>query len=314
MVKFMNNVLIENIEFNSTNGNNVLKGKIYIPNVKNIKGIVHIVHGMCEHIGRYDEFAKFLANNDYVVGIYDNIGHGKSINDESEYGFFSNKDGYKYLIDDVDKFVQILKKRFIGLEYTLLGHSMGSFIVRCYSFYHPRNIDRLILMGTGGLNKFVDVGIKLSSRISKIKGPKYKSNVVESMSTGMFNSYYKPNKTNYDWISLSEENVKMFIDDKLCGIPFTISGYNDLFLLNKYSNLIENIEIIPKELKILLISGIEDAVGDFGVGVESVYNMFIKTGHENVDLKLYPNLRHEILNEKCNDKVYNYILNWIKSI
>ena len=136
-------------EFPSTDGIHQLKGKMYIPDGEP-KGVFHVVHGMTEHIGRYDTFLKEMAESGYVVVAYDNLGHGKTAKDKSELGFIAKKNGWKKITDDVYAVSKIIKEEYPGLPYYLMGHSMGSFIVRNAAATYPDLMDKLIVMGTGG--------------------------------------------------------------------------------------------------------------------------------------------------------------------
>ena len=303
------------IQFKSTNGINTIKGMVYLPdNIQEVKGIVQICHGMCEYIEKYERFAKFLTDNNFIVCGHSHIGHGQSVNNEDEYGFFAEKFGYKYLIKDVYKLTCIMKEKYPNLPYFVLGHSMGSFIIRCYISNYGNEIDGAIISGTGGPNQFIDLGIKFANMIIKQKGNMYRSDFLtdEAMKI-VFNKQVKHSFTKYDWVSRDAKIVKEFSKDKLSDFSFTACGYRDLFNLIKYSNNEKTIDKIPKQLPIYIFSGDKDPVGQDGVGVEKVYKDLVKHGCTNVIMKLYKNGRHEMLNEINYEKVYDNILKWINN-
>ena len=304
----------ENIEYLSSNKIDTIHAKIYIPDQEDkINGIIQISHGMCEHIQKYHDVIEFLVNQNYIVSMNNHLGHGEFVEKESR-GFFADKNGYQYLVEDVYQLTKITKERFPNLPYILLGHSMGSFIARCYMYQYGSYIDGYIIMGTGGPNKLVDTGIKLTDTVIARKGKMYRSKFLTNLVIGKFNEKFKPNVSKNDWLSSDPNMLPKYLEDELGDFIFTASGYRDLFYLQKNSNLIENIEKVPSKLPVFLISGDMDPVGDSGDGVLEVYHHFIQTGHERVSLKLYPYLRHEILNEVKKDEVYQDIMEWIQKI
>ena len=147
-----------NIKMPSADKVHTLKGVIYLPEGQP-KGVFHLVHGMTEHIGRYDWFMSTLAQNGYIVAGFDNLGHGRTVNDKSEFGFIAKKKGYELLALDVHNFGDKLRKNHKGLPFILMGHSMGSFIVRLSAAKYPEGIDKLIVCGTGGPNPLAGAGL-----------------------------------------------------------------------------------------------------------------------------------------------------------
>lgn len=299
------------IEYLSSNKIDTIHANIYVPkNIEKYKGIVQISHGMCEYVDKYVGFIEFLVENGYIVCGNDHLGHGKYVKRENR-GFFADEHGYKCLVEDVHKLTKLIKKEFKELPYFLFGHSMGSFIARCYMYKYGDKIDGFIIMGTGYKNKLVDAGIKLADMVISRKGKMYRSRMLTDMVIGEFNKKFRPNVSKYDWLSSDESMLPWYVSDKIGDFDFTASGYKDLFNLNKNCNLTKNIEKIPKEKDIFILSGNDDPVGENGVGVLQVYHDLISTNHTNVTVKLYPNLRHELLNEVERDKVYYDILKWL---
>lgn len=302
------------IEYLSSNKIDIIHAIIFIPeSYAKFNGIVQISHGMCEYVDKYKNFIEFLTNNGYIVCGNDHLGHGKYVERENR-GFFADENGYKYLVEDVYKLTKLVKKEYKDLPYFLFGHSMGSFIARCYMYKHGDKIDGFIIMGTGYKNKLVDAGIKLADMIIARKGKMYRSRMLTDMVIGEFNKKFRPNVSKYDWLSSDESMLPWYVSDKIGDFDFTASGYKDLFKLNKNCNLLKNVEKIPKEKNIFLLSGNDDPVGDNGSGVLKVYHDLISTGHVNVFIKLYPNLRHELLNEVSKDDIYMDILCWLNKV
>lgn len=287
-------------EFPSTDGIHQLKGKIYIPEGEP-KGIFHAVHGMIEHIGRYDAFLREMAEKGYVVVAYDHLGHGRTANDETELGFIAKKKGWKNLRDDVYTVSKIMKEEYPDLPYYLMGHSMGSFIVRCAAATYPDLADKLIVMGTGGPLASVKLSFPLINTIKFFRGRKHISPLVEKLAFGEYNNGFGDGGSG-DWLSKDPEVRRRFNADPLCSYHFTISAMHDLVKLNDKANSRKWFGKISKTLPILLISGAEDPVGDHGKGVKKVYRRLKKRG-ANVTMKLYTDNRHEILNDDQREEV-----------
>lgn len=294
----------------SVDGTHQLWGRVFIPKEKEIIGLFHVVHGMTEHIRRYESFMTKIAELGYVCFGYDHLGHGYTVNDDSELGFIAHRDGWKLLVQDVYKFGSIIKKEYgENLPYILMGHSMGSFIVREVEVINPI-ANKLIVMGTGGPNPAAAIGLGLAKMIRGIKGDKHISKLVYDLAFGSYNKKFGDD-CSVNWLSVDEENKKKYLADKYCTFKFTISGLVDLITLNKDCNSGKWFKTINKELPILLVSGEDDPVGDYGKGVKAVYEKLQKSNC-NVEMKLYEGFRHEILNEECKDDVFTKIKEFIE--
>ena len=197
--------------FNSSNKENRVYAKIIEPKNVTIKGIVQICHGMCEYFDKYNHFSEFLASNGYIVCGHDHIGHGNSINSKDDLGFFAKREGYKYLIEDTKNFTDIVRNHYSELlkegniKYYLFGHSMGSFISRCYVAKYGDGINGLILCGTIGPQPLINAGINLAQTMSDKKGDHYRSKKLYDMALDFANISFIPASTRFDWISSDEE-------------------------------------------------------------------------------------------------------------
>ena len=292
----------------STDGIHTLKGVAYIPQGE-IRGVFHLVHGMREYIGRYEHFLPFFAENGFVCVGYDHLGHGRTAN-EGEHGFIAEKGGYKYLVDDVNQFAEHVKSEYPDVPYILMGHSMGSFIVRLAAAKYIGLADKLIICGTAGSNPAAAAGILLAKLIKAVKGARAYSPFIEKMAFGSYNKYFKEDSP-YAWLTKSTEIMEKYADDKFCHYHFTVSALADLITLTHNCNLGTWYIDMPKNLPVLLVSGSEDPVGNYGRGVREVYDKLIKNGQKNVTLHLYENCRHEIHNDTCAEQSRNDILEFI---
>lgn len=296
----------------SSDGKHTLAGKVYLPEGEP-KGLFHVVHGMEEHIGRYDRIMREMAEEGYITFGYDNLGHGYSVNSDDERGFIAEKSGWKYLINDVAVFGRAMKKQYgEDLPYILLGHSMGSFIVRSAAEHFDIH-DKLIIVGTGGPNKAAPAGLALISAMKAAPGCKsgrFVSEKITKLAFGTYNERFE-GESIHRWISGDPEVVEAFDNDPLCQARFTVSAMGDLIRLSIRCNTRRWFESINKEKPILLISGSEDPVGDYGSGVNAVYEGLIACGAD-VHMKLYEGYRHEILNDSCHDEVVADIKDFIR--
>ena len=294
---------------NSTDNIHTLTGRIYIPEDE-VKGVLHIVHGMTEYIERYDHIMSALAENSYVVFGYDNLGHGKTAKDDSELGFIANTDGWKYLVNDVKAFALAVKRLYPDKPFYLMGHSMGSFIARLAAASFDELYEKLIICGTGGNNPLSGIGLMLTSFIKKVKGGKHISKTVLNMAFGAYNKRFD-NSSYYNWLTNDKTVIEKYEKDKFCTFPFTVSAMNDLITLNSICNKKKWYTDISKTMPILLISGEDDPVGNYGKGVKQVYNDLIKNGAA-AEIKLYSDCRHEIHNDSCKAEVISDILSFLK--
>jgi len=275
-------------------------------------GVVHLVHGSCEHSKRYIEFANFLTNNGYIVYSSDLRGHGLSVSSEEELGYFGEKNGWTNLVDDLHEVTEFIKKEHQGLKVFMLGHSMGSFLARNYGMVYGGDINGLIATGTAQNPKPILKFAKfLAERDIKKTGGKRRNELLNKMSYDSFNNQFKPMRTDKDWLTRDEKIVEEYIEDKFCGYVFTSSGFRDmfdglLFITNK-----NNIKNAPKNLPILLLSGGNDPVGGNGKMIKKAYNDYKKYGITNIKMKLYEGMRHEILNEIGKEEVYKDILTFL---
>ena len=277
---------------------------------ESVKAVFQIAHGMAEHSARYDRFAEFLAAHGYAVFINDHLGHGKSVSSEEELGFFGTDSGRDALVSDVHTLTGLAQKEFPGKPVVLFGHSMGSFIVRKYCSLYGDQIAAAVFCGTSGANPAAGIGAAVASFVAREKGDHYRSALLDSLAFGSYNKRFKPARTKYDWLTRDDQIVDQYIEDPLCGFLFTAPGYHELFKILQDVSTKGWYRNIPYILPMLLVSGTDDPVGSYGKGVEEVSRGLKKSGHADVTLKLYPHCRHEILNERNKEEIYQDIFNW----
>ncbi len=293
----------------SSDGVHTLSGVVYLPD-KEIKGIYHIVHGMTEHIGRYDKIMTDLANEGFISVGYDNLGHGYTVNDKGELGYIAKKKGWELLARDVGIFAAEIKKEYgKDLPYFLMGHSMGSFIVRLSAerFFSP---DKLIIMGTGGPNPAAGAGLAVIGVIKTFKGDKHISKLVDDLAFGSYNKKFQgEGEDSNSWLTTDLTVREKYCADEFCNFKFTVSAMGDLIRLMKYSNRAAWFKNMPADLPILIVSGEDDPVCNYGKGILYVSEKLKSAGKDARHI-LYKNARHEILNDFTYDAVKSDILDF----
>lgn len=273
-----------------------------------VTAVLQMCHGMVEYIDRYHEFADFLTKHGvYVVG-HDHLGHGKSVVSQEKLGFFHETDGNAYVIADIQQLRMQTAKKYPGVPYFIMGHSMGSFLVRQYLGLYSGGLSGAIIMGTGEQPSLVvNAGKLVCKIIAAIKGWDYRSKFVNNLAVGAYEK-----KLGAAWLSKNPENVKKYHEDPLCGFIFTVNAYYHMFSGIAKMNQQEKEGKAAKSLPLLFVAGKDDPVGNYGKGVENVYNKYKKCGYQDVQLKLYEEDRHEILNEEDKDVVFQDILTWLE--
>lgn len=276
----------------------------------NTKAVLQIFHGMAEHSARYTDFAEYLTKNGIAVYVSDHRGHGKTIVNISDYGVWPNRDEWWRIIADLKQLKDIATDENPNLPYFVMGHSMGSFLARTFITKYSKELSGVIISGTGtNPTPVLRFGKFLASTACIFKGCRSKARLLDKLSFGGYNKGYN---FPYQWLSRDDLQVKKYIDDNLCGGVFSNSFYRAFFSGLIYINKHSSGEQIDKNLKMLFVSGDKDPVGNYGVGVEAATNFYRNMNMPNVQLKLYPNARHEILNEINNKEVYADLLNWIE--
>ena len=276
-------------------------------------GVIQIVHGMAEYIDRYDNFAKYMTEQGFNVIGHDHLGHGHSVSDERDYGFFAEENGDKIIIEDMHSVTQYAREKWEELPNFILGHSMGSFCLRQYLTKYSNDVFGAIIMGTGWIPSAAALlGKTIATNTCKSKGSHTVNPLLIKLTLEPYNKPFAPARTNCDWLSRDEKQVDLYVNDKLCGFDFTAGAYKDFFTI--LEKIAKNRQLIGmrKSLPILITSGSVDPVGG-KKACEKLNAQYKRCGIDDVTLKLWENDRHEILNELDKSDVYRYIYNWLKS-
>ena len=274
------------------------------------KGIIQIVHGMCEYSVRYETMMKFFAKQGYVVAAHDQRGHGETAKTIEDRGWFNDKKGLA-VVDDAVEVTKELKKRYPDLPVYLFGHSMGSMVVRCYIQEHDNEIDKLIVCGTPGFNPLAGVAVAVARITGLIKGDRYRSKTLAYISTGKGNKRFEAEGAGA-WLNRDRENVEAYHQDPYCNFIFTCNGFENLFRLMKNTYTKSRYKTQNPDLPIRFVSGADDPVlGNDEKWLEA-HELLRDVGYGNVSGKLYHGLRHEIHNEPEKEMVFNDLLQFIE--
>lgn len=275
------------------------------------RAMVQISHGMCEYFLRYEGFAEYLAEQGILVFGHDHLGHGHSAARAEDLGFTVAGGGADCLCKDVAALARHMKERFPTLPLFLFGHSMGSFIARAVleedaSLYHAA-----ILCGTGGPDTPAGAGKCLASLLMALRGERHRSRMLKSIAFAGYNKKFEKNCDKNAWLTRDASVVEQYNADPFCTYVFTLRAYHDLFTLVERVSRRAWAQRIPRGLPLFLISGEMDPVGSWGKGVRLVDAALREAGVRDLTLRLYPDMRHEILNEIGREDVWKEILEWI---
>lgn len=298
----------------STDQNSRLHVMEWLPDDRNVKAVLQIAHGITEHIGRYDTFARFMANNGFAVIGNSHLGHGQSAPEEKDLGFFTESGGWDMAVHNIYLVYEKEHAKYPGLPYFLLGHSMGSFLTRTFITKYQNILSGCIISGTGQQTGcLINTGLIMAGIEKKLFGARKQSARLNLLCFGAYNRRVFRHRTPCDWLTRDDEIIDRFIADDTCGFVPTIGMFSDMLSGIKYVGKRNNIDKMQKDLPILFISGDQDPVGDYGNGVKKVFNLFLDSGIRDVTLKLYVGARHEVLNETNRQEVFNDILDWINN-
>lgn len=302
----------EHFYFPSSEGTAKCHGMRWIPEGE-IQAAVQLVHGMAEHIERYREFAQYLAQRGILVTGHDHLGHGGTAESSERYGYFAEKDGNRCMIQDIHRLLVLTKKKYGAVPYILLGHSMGSFLTRQYLCVKGKELDGAVICGTGEYPYAVArLGMGIAKAGALLHGWNYRSRLLEWMVAGRCNAKFAPNRTSGDWLCRDEREVDKYIEDGRCGFAFTANGYYNMFLGLSHIARKDYLQQMPKDIPVLFIAGECDPVGSFGKGVRRVARQFEELGVQDVTCRLYPEDRHEILNELDKEQVFADVYGWME--
>lgn len=296
--------------FDSRDGVSQIHAVKWLPDIEP-KGVIILVHGMAEHLGRYEELAEFFCNRGFVVAGNEHLGHGGSVNDNPK-GYFCRRDAATVVVRDVHRLKKTVQNEFPMLPVFIFGHSMGSLITRNYLIRYGTGVNGAIICGTLMQSKATIGAMGLLVKLlTCLQGSKHPSKILNYIAFGSYCKRIENPRTPYDWLTKDVAIVNKYIADEDCGFLFTLNGFNTLRLLLKRLHDEKLLCMIPKKLPVLFVYGEEDPCGEYGVAVRKVYEQYKSLGIEDVTEKGYPGDRHEIFNELDRENVMMDIFEWI---
>ena len=276
------------------------------------KAVVQIAHGMAEHSDRYARFAERLTAAGYAVYANDHRGHGGTVRRPEDAGFFADKRGWDTVVEDMHQLTDHAREENPGLPIFLFGQSMGSFLSRSYAGRFGADLSGLILSSTtGSAGLLGQLGIVVAKAQGKLRGPRHPSGLLNALSFGKYNAEFKPNRTDFDWLSSDEAEVDKYIADERSGAVMSAGFFADMLGGLASINSDGLVSRVPKDLPIFLFSGDLDPVGEKGKGPTAVAEQYRRLGVKDVTLKLWPQGRHEMLNETNRDEVMDSVVDWL---
>lgn len=320
MISTASSIVREDLKCPSADGSYQIKGLLWqrfdvASGAACPRGVFQIVHGMAEHMARYDEFARYLARQGFVVCGEDHVGHGRTAAAPDDLGHIPLAYGKEALIANVHELRQQMTRRAGGtVPYILFGHSMGSFIVRAYLARYGDGLAAAVLCGTGNPPRALSkAGNLLARLVARFAGEHHRSALIDGMGAGAYGKRIEGARTPFDWLSVDPDVVDAFIADPLCGAMFTVGGYAALTDLTGEVASLACAQRVPNDLPLLFVAGTKDPVGDEGQGVRAAVELMRRSGVRRVDEILYEGMRHEVLNEPGRARVFADVAEWTEA-
>ncbi len=277
---------------------------------KSPKGVIHILHGMAEHAKRYEGFAQYLVENGFSVYCHDHRGHGKSLKPEQSIGIFDKTDTFENIVSDVD----IIQKKILEMEnvqhISVLGHSMGSLILRRYLQTNPAHVNQAIIMGSlpyySGLFSGVMIGIAQLTGLF-YKPTKQHHLLAKFMNDGLIKVIENP-KSKFDWLSYNLDNVTTYIEDPMSGYVYNKYFYQSFFKCIHQTNNKKNMALTPV-IDMVFISGQDDPLANQMKAIEQLQLKYHQILPQlKSEIKVVEQARHEVLHEDNKAETYAYLL------
>lgn len=303
----------EYFTFLSSDKKTKIHGVSWTPESGEYTAVLQICHGMTEYVERYQEFAAYMTEHGYLVVGHDHLGHGDSVRSREDWGYIADERGEQYMIADIHKVRKITQRENPGLPYFILGHSMGSYLLRKYITRYGEGLSGAIIVGTGSVPDVVlKTGMRTAECIALLKGWRHRSRLMEKLVfSGSFRKFSMGSEDpENNWLTKDVSRIEKYYGEPRCSFHFTLNGFYNVMKVVSFDNQMKYLNRIPKDLSIVLLSGENDPVGDLGKGVKRVEKQLRKAGIQDLYCKLYANDRHEILNETDRDVVYGDILAW----
>ena len=277
------------------------------------RATVQLVHGMTEHIGRYDAFARQLVALGCAVVGHDHLAHGRSVASPDDWGLLAPNAGAEHLIADVQRVRLWVEERYPGVPHVIFGHSMGSFVTRAFLGEHGAGLAGALIFGTGWQPPAaLAFGRGATSALAALRGWDFRSRLIDGLAVGAYaRSFAAQEGGRLAWLSRDAAARDAYAADPACGFMFSLGAYHELFRLIGMAQDRARVQNMPHELPVLLASGTDDPVGGRGRAVPRVAELLRSCGVTDVEQRLYPGARHELINETNRDEVLADVISWL---
>ena len=301
---------IKKFTFPSSNGTDTIAATMWIPKGK-VRGILQIVHGMQEYMANYDRFARAVCERGFCVAGFDSIGHGNTA-PSGRLGCYNDCDSSEFLVLDIRRMYEIVRKKYRKAPFFIYGHSFGSFQTRLYISRY-RDVSGAIIAGTGEFSAHpMAQYLKILKVKIKNEGGDVRSELVQNIVFGKLVWKFLPMKNRCEWVTRDEGKIREYDEDEKSNFLFSLNGYYTLLSSVMKSDTDAAYENVPKEMPLFIISGSEDGVGDYGKGTKKVYDRFIESGHTKAEMKIFEGARHNLLHETNYEEVHGEIIGWLE--
>lgn len=295
----------------SADGKTLINCVEWVPDDEKVVGVLQIAHGITEYIERYEWIAKYFTERGYSVIGNDHLGHGESVDADGYKMYFGKAGSWYYAVQDIRSCRVLAGALHPRTPLCMLGFSLGSFLVRDYLIQFPGTVDAAVLVGTGMQPSIMlALGRLIAAMEGRKAGEEHSTPLIMSMMFDNYNQHFHPTKTGWDWLNSNEKALDAYINDPLRGKEVSCGLFRELLDGMMVTGSRHNMKLMDKQTPILLLSGKDDAVGDFGKGVERVYRAFKRAGCEDVTMQLFSG-RHDILREECGEEVIWFIRYWM---
>jgi len=282
--------------------------------IKDTKAIIHIAHGMVEHANRYSRFANELCKSGYAVYSHDIRGHGQTEAKDAPQGVLAKSNGFQVILKDQNDVMKLIKERHPNKLIVCFGHSLGSIINLNFAIRYPEMVNGLACWNSG-----IETGIlPRASRIilsieSFFRNPNLPSLIAWKLSFGAWNAKFKPNRTDFDWLSQDKNEVDLYVKDPLCGFEASISMWRDILDGVFFAGNKKNLRKLEKKLPVHIVGGGSDPCTNNGKDMKKLANKLKNNGLTEVKCIILEDTRHESLNEINRDFTTKEFINWLDS-
>ncbi len=276
------------------------------------KAVIQLCHGMAEYVERYEPMIQWYVDRGFAVCGNDHLGHGQEAEETGSLGFFAEKEGWTFVLQDLKTVNEWIHAAWPGVPVFFYGHSMGSFFARLYAFRWPETIRGAVFSGTAGPGPVNGAGKALASVIASVRGPRFVSPFLVKANMGHYLDRIQAPVNEDAWLTRDEEVCRAYLADPLCGFPFTASAYRDMLTVLCQVSGKAWFQGFPKDLPVLLAAGGMDPVGGYGEGVRKVFSGLISAGLTDLTCQIWPEDRHEIHNELDREEVFRFITGWLE--